>query len=204
MWRRLGFSVVAGVDEAGRGCLAGPVVAGAVILGRRSPPGIDDSKKLSPARREELFAALCSSDACLAYGLAEAAEIDRVNIRQASFLAMLRAVEALERRPEALLVDGFAIPRCDLPQRALVHGDALSLSIAAASIVAKVMRDRAMVTLAVRYPAYGFERHKGYPTADHVAALRRHGPCELHRRSFAPVRANLGGPVQLELARQPC
>ncbi len=191
------------MDEAGRGCLAGPVVAGAVILGRRTPRGIDDSKKLSPGRREALYAALRASDACLAWGLADPAEIDRLDIRQASFLAMLRAVEALERRPDALLVDGFAVPRCDLPQRALVHGDALSLSIAAASIVAKVVRDRAMVDLAARYPAYGFERHKGYPTAEHVAALRRHGPCELHRRSFAPVRALLDGPRQLELVGRP-
>jgi ribonuclease HII len=203
VWRRQGLSLVAGVDEAGRGCLAGPVAAGAVILGKRVPRGIDDSKKLVPERRAELFAALTRSDARLAWGLAQAGEIDRLDIRQASFLAMRRALAALDQPPDALLVDGFAIPLCDLPQRPIIHGDALSLSIAAASIVAKVIRDRLMAELAVHYPAYGFERHKGYPTPEHLEALRRHGPCAIHRRSFGPVRALLGGPEQLELASRP-
>jgi ribonuclease HII len=191
VWRRRGCSFIAGVDEAGRGCLAGPVFAGAVILGNRVPRGIDDSKKLSPQRREALFGALTQSDAHLAWGVAQPEEIDRLNIRQASFLAMRRALAALDRSPDAILVDGWVIPQCDLQQQAIIHGDALSLAIAAASIVAKVIRDRAMVDLARRHPAYGFERHKGYPTPEHLEALRRHGPCTIHRRSFAPVRALL-------------
>ncbi len=190
---------MAGVDEAGRGCLAGPVMAGAVILGRRVPSGIDDSKKLAPERREELFEALSRSGARLAWGRAEPDEIDRLNIRQASFLAMRRALAALDQPPDAVLVDGWVIPGCDLPQQGIVHGDALCLAIAAASIVAKVSRDRSMAELARRHPAYGFDRHKGYPTPEHLEALRRHGPCPIHRRSFAPVRVLLGEPVQMEL-----
>jgi len=178
-------------------------MAGAVILGRRVPRGIDDSKKLTPERREELWAALTRSDAHLAWGRAEPDEIDRLNIRQASFLAMRRALAALDQPPEAVLVDGWRIPQCDLPQQAIVHGDALSLAIAAASIVAKVIRDHAMAELARRYPAYGFDRHKGYPTPQHLEALRRHGPCAIHRRSFAPVRALLGELEQLELPAPP-
>jgi ribonuclease HII len=187
-WRRLGVAPVAGVDEAGRGCLAGPVVAAAVILPSRPPRGIDDSKRLTPRMREALASALESSGARIAWAGAECDEIDRHDIRRATFLAMRRALEALPERPAAVLVDGFAIPLLDLPQQALVHGDALCLSIAAASIIAKVARDRLMLDLDRLYPDYGFAVHKGYATPDHLAALRRHGPCPCHRRSFAPVR----------------
>jgi ribonuclease HII len=199
IWKRRGCRCIAGVDEAGRGCLAGPVVAGAVILGRTVPAGIDDSKRLSRGQRERLFAALEASDALLAWGEADPSEIDRVNIREASFLAMRRAIARLGARPDALLVDGFEIPGLDLPQRALVHGDARCLSIAAASIVAKVVRDRGMRDAAADFPGYGFEQHVGYPTPEHVAALARLGPSRIHRRTFAPVRDLLV--AQLELPR---
>lgn len=192
-WKRRGCCLVAGVDEAGRGCLAGPVVAGAVILPRRVPPGIRDSKMLSPRMRSRLFAALADAGAVLSWGAAQPQEIDRLNILRASFLAMRRAVAGLPERPEALLVDGFAIPDLELPQRALIKGDARCLSIAAASIVAKVVRDRMMIDLDRLFPAFGFRKHKGYPTREHVEALRRHGPTPVHRRSFGPVREMLQG-----------
>ncbi len=180
---------MAGIDEAGRGCLAGPVVAAALILPEHGvPPGIDDSKKLSPARREELFEQLCASRSVFAWGLAQVGEIDRLNILQATFLAMRRAIANLTRPPDALLVDGAPLPDCDLPQRALVRGDATSLSIAAASIVAKVVRDRIMVALEGEFPGYGLARHKGYPTPEHLSALGELGPAAIHRASFAPVR----------------
>jgi len=187
-WRRKGCAVIAGVDEAGRGCLAGPVTAAALILPARPPRGIDDSKRLRPREREALFRALETSGARFAWACAEPEEIDRLNIRQASFLAMRRALAALSEPPSAVLVDGFPIPRLTLPQQALVRGDSRCLSIAAASIVAKVARDRLMVELDGRYPAYGLAQHKGYPTAAHLQALRRHGPSPIHRRTFAPVR----------------
>jgi len=188
VWRRLGYRSIAGIDEAGRGCLAGPVVAGAVILAPNVPAGINDSKKLSLGQREELFSALQSSPSIMAWGLATAQEIDQINIRQASFLAMRRAVDNLATCPDALLVDGFLIPDCEIPQRHLVRGDSRSLSIAAASIVAKVVRDRMMVELSEVNPGYGFEVHKGYPTESHRLALDRLGPIRSHRRTFAPVR----------------
>jgi ribonuclease HII len=188
VWRRRGRSVIAGVDEVGRGCLAGPVFAAALILPPRVPAGIRDSKELPPGVRERLFDLLRSCGARVNWARVESGEIDRINIRQASFLAMRRAVEGLDPPPEALLVDGFAIPDCPLPQRALPHGDARSLSIAAASIVAKVLRDRFMAAQAHHFPQYGFERHKGYPTREHLRALERHGPCPLHRMSFGPLR----------------
>ncbi len=186
-WKRRGCCRVAGVDEAGRGCLAGPVVAAAVILGHRPPPGMNDSKRLSRTQRERLFAALERTGFAIAWGLAEPAEIDRVNIRQASFLAMRRALQALPQPPDAVLVDGFPIPSLDLPQQALVHGDARALAISAASIVAKVVRDRMMTALSSIYPAYHFDEHMGYPTPVHLEALRRWGPSPVHRRTFAPV-----------------
>ena len=189
IWRRQGYWPVAGVDEAGRGCLAGPVVAAAVILGSRIPRGLNDSKLLSPARRDALHAALVASDASIGWGRAEPAEIDAINIRQASFLAMRRALANLAVSPAALLVDGFEIPGCDLPQRALAKGDARALSIAAASIIAKVERDRIMVRLDELYPGYDLRIHKGYPTPAHLRALAAAGPSSLHRLSFGPVRA---------------
>ncbi len=185
---------VAGVDEAGRGPLAGPVVAAAVILDPSRPiDGLDDSKKLSEAQREELYDAII--ERALAWSVVEIApaEIDRLNILQATLLGMQRAVEALDPAPDLALVDGNRAPDLPCPLRTLVGGDALEPAISAASILAKVTRDRFMRTLNERFPGYGFDRHKGYPTADHLEALARLGPCEQHRRSFAPVRKLLQG-----------
>jgi ribonuclease HII len=184
---------VAGVDEAGRGPLAGPVVAAAVILpARRWPPGIADSKALSAAARERLTHAIRAC-AQVGVGLASVEEIGALNIHHATLLAMRRAVAALPVAPAHLLVDGRADPRAGRPTTCLVGGDALSLSIAAASIVAKVARDALMAELDAAWPAYGFARHKGYPSPAHLAALRAHGPCAAHRRGFAPVAACLAG-----------
>ena len=189
-----GARLVAGVDEVGRGPLAGPVVAAAVILDpQRIPPGLDDSKKLAAHTREALFNAILAG-AQVSIGLADVAEIDRDNIRVASLRAMRRAVLGLDKRPCLALIDGRDRPDLECPTEAVVSGDALCLSIAAASIVAKVARDRLMIRLARRFPGYGFERHKGYGTAEHHDALRRLGPCPIHRRSFAPVSALGLGP----------
>jgi ribonuclease HII len=180
---------VAGIDEVGRGPLAGPVCAAAAVL----PAGfthklLNDSKKLTPTRREEIYAEL-TTDPHIHWSviLVEVAEIDRINILQATRVAMRRAVLELPHPASAALIDGLPVPDFPLPQQALVKGDSLSYSIAAASVIAKVTRDRLMVQLAQQYPAYGFEIHKGYPTPKHLAALRQHGPCPAHRRSFAPV-----------------
>lgn len=182
---------VAGIDEAGRGPWAGPVVAAAVILDpARLPAGITDSKQLSKARREGLHPAILAA-AEVGVGRASAEEIDRLNILRATYLAMQRAVAALPRAPAAALVDGNRAPALACPCRTLVKGDALSLSIAAASIVAKVTRDREMTRLAAEHPAYGWERNAGYGTAEHQSALARFGPTVHHRRSFAPIRALL-------------
>ena len=182
---------VAGVDEAGRGPLAGPVVAAAVVLDRKRMAAdvlsrIDDSKKLSRAAREDLFAALTAT-ACVGVGAASAAEIDRINIHHATLLAMRRALLALRPAPRAALVDGKFPPQASCLVRTVVGGDGLCLSIAAASIVAKVTRDRLMTRLAALYPGFGFERNAGYPTPEHLSALRALGPTPHHRRSFAPV-----------------
>lgn len=187
-----GSGPVAGIDEAGRGPLAGPVVAAAVCFpGLALPPAvrglIDDSKKLSPARREAAFAAILEAGA-VGTGEASVAEIDRLNILQATMLAMQRAVAALAVPPAAALVDGNRAPVLPCPAHPLVGGDRLSLSIAAASIVAKVMRDRIMARLAADHPGYGWERNAGYGTAAHRAALAALGPTPHHRRTFAPVR----------------
>jgi ribonuclease HII len=179
---------VAGLDEAGRGPWAGPVVAAAVILDpARIPDGIDDSKKLSAERREELLAEL-EAVAEIGIGIAGVAMIDRDNILQASLWAMGEALKGLRRRPALALVDGDRPPALPIPARCIVGGDALSLSIAAASIVAKVTRDRLMIGLDEECPGYGFARHKGYGTALHAEALARLGPSRHHRFSFAPVR----------------
>lgn len=180
---------LAGVDEVGRGPLAGPVVAAAVVLPASGwPPGIRDSKALS-ARARESLARLIRGCAQVGLGVAEADEIDRLNIHRATLLAMARAVAALPERPAHLLVDGkFPIP-ADIPATAVVKGDARSLAVAAASIVAKVERDRIMAERAESWPQFGWARNKGYPTAEHLQALRTHGVSPIHRRSFAPVRA---------------
>lgn len=191
-WQTLtrGIDLLAGVDEAGRGPLAGDVVAAAVILPRgHRIPGLDDSKKLPAARREALFDRILAEAVAWGVGRAIPAEIDTLNILQASLLAMRRAVDALQPAPQFVLVDGNRLPVWDHDAHALVSGDALVPAISAASILAKVTRDREMLALDARYPGYGFALHKGYPTADHLDALRRLGPCAVHRRSFAPVRA---------------
>ncbi|MBX3633927.1 MAG: ribonuclease HII [Rubrivivax sp.] len=184
--------LLAGVDEAGRGPLAGPVVAAAVILDELRPiPGLADSKVLTPARRERLFADICAHALCVGFGQASVEEIDRLNILHATMLAMQRAVAALRLAPLEVLVDGNRVPELAMPARAVVRGDALVPAISAASILAKVQRDRLCAALHERHPQYGFDGHKGYPTPEHLEALRRHGPCGEHRRSFAPVREAL-------------
>lgn len=181
---------ICGIDEAGRGPLAGPVVAAAVILPRRGrPKGLGDSKAIAEPERERLFDALFAC-AEIGVGIASVEEIDRLNIRNATFLAMTRALAALPVPAAAALVDGDALPPdLALPAEAIVDGDAHVPSIAAASIVAKVTRDRLMVEACAAHPGYGFAAHKGYATPEHRAALMRLGPCPLHRTSFAPVRA---------------
>lgn len=184
-----GYPVIAGIDEAGRGPLAGPVVAAAVILPADfSHPTLNDSKQLTAPRREALYGEITShAGITWASAAVEPEEIDRINILQATYLAMRTAVIALSRMPDAVLIDGKPVPRFPLPHRGVVKGDSLSLSIAAASIIAKVERDRIMCDFAETYPAYGFEKHKGYGTRKHLESLKIHGPCPIHRRSFAPV-----------------
>ena len=196
-WVRRGAARIAGIDEAGRGPWAGPVVAAAVCLPMETLPaalqsGLDDSKKLTPARREALFDAL---QACAEIGVGRAGveEIDALNILQASLLAMRRAVAALGMPPPAAaLVDGRQDPELDCPVETVIKGDGRSLSIAAASIVAKVTRDREMAALALRHPGYGWERNQGYGTAEHQRALATLGPCAEHRRSFRPISQLVG------------
>ena len=185
---RLFDGVVAGVDEAGRGPIAGPVVAGAIIL----PPdfdlaGIDDSKKLTARQRDLAYERIVASTASWAVGIAEPEEIDRINILQATYAAMRRALGGLERVPDRVLVDGLPVPGLHPNCVAVVGGDALHAEIAAASILAKVTRDRMMAAAHERWPQYGFDRHKGYLSASHRIALETHGPCPIHRRTFAPV-----------------
>jgi ribonuclease HII len=189
-WDRPGL--VAGVDEAGRGPLAGPVVAAAVILDDRQPiAGLADSKVLSPRKRERLFDEIRAKALACCIAEASVEEIDRLNILQASLLAMRRAVEGLRLLPHRVLVDGNQLPVLNMPAAAIVSGDAKVPAISAASILAKVYRDRLCLALDRDYPNYGFAAHKGYPTAAHLAALRQHGACPVHRRSYAPVRAVL-------------
>jgi ribonuclease HII len=185
---------IAGVDEAGMAPLAGPVVAAAVVLPRSYKlRGLDDSKKvLDPERRCELAHAVKRDAVVWGVGRAEVEEVDRLNIYHAGLLAMRRAVEALALVPDFVLVDARRIPHCPAPQRGIIHGDALSASIAAASMIAKTTRDAWMAEYDAQYPGYGFAVHKGYPTPQHEAALRTLGACPLHRRSFAPVREALG------------
>lgn len=185
--RRLGFVHVAGVDEVGRGCLAGPVVAAAVVLREdQYVPGVADSKVLSAEEREALLDPIIAASIAWAVSVVDAAEIDRVNIHRASLMAMRQAVMALIPLPGFVLVDGFRIPDLVIPQRNVIGGDRRSTAIAAASIVAKVTRDRMMATLHAEDPRYGFDRHKGYATREHLDAVGRFGYSAVHRRTFRP------------------
>ncbi|MDT8398088.1 MAG: ribonuclease HII [Pseudomonadales bacterium] len=184
--------LIAGTDEVGRGPLAGDVVSAAVILDPARPiAGLNDSKKLSESRREALYAEICQGALAFAIARASVAEIDQLNILQASLLAMTRAVDALSIRPEFVYVDGNRCPSWSYPAQVVVRGDGRIQAIAAASILAKVTRDRELQGLDERYPGYGFARHKGYPTPAHLLALKALGPSAIHRRSFAPVAALL-------------
>lgn len=185
--RRVGFVHVAGVDEVGRGCLAGPVVAGAVILHPdRHIPGVCDSKLVPAAERERLYDEIARDAVAWAVAAADPSEIDRINIHQASLRAMQRAILQLAPLPDIVLVDAFRVPDLPMAQRGVIHGDRRCAAIAAASIMAKVTRDRLMIALHERDPRYGFDRHKGYATAEHLAAVARFGYPEIHRRSFRP------------------
>jgi ribonuclease HII len=180
--------LLAGVDEAGRGPLAGPVVAAAVILDDRAPiKGLADSKQLTAARRERLYDEIRAKALCCSVAQASVEEIDQLNILQATLLAMRRAVLGLRLKPAKVLVDGNRLPPLDVLAEAIVSGDALVPSISAASILAKVTRDRLLCELHLQHPEYGFDRHKGYGTAQHMQALKMHGAIAVHRRSFAPV-----------------
>jgi len=185
--------LVAGVDEAGRGPLAGPVVAAAVILDDQNPiAGLNDSKKLTALRREKLYDEIRAKALCCSVAQASVEEIDQLNILQATMLAMRRAVEGLRLKPAKVLVDGNRLPVLDVLAEAIVQGDATIPAISAASILAKVTRDRWCAELDTRYPQYGFAGHKGYGTAEHLLALREHGACPEHRKTFAPVAQVLG------------
>ncbi|MBN2310451.1 MAG: ribonuclease HII [Candidatus Hydrogenedentes bacterium] len=184
--RQNGFRRIAGVDEAGRGPLAGPIVAAAVVLAHPIP-GLNDSKQLTAEQRESLFACLHQDGHAVAKAIISAEQIDQWGIQSANYGAMARAVALLEPAPDFLLVDGFTIPGCIVPHRRIVKGDRRSQSIAAASVIAKVIRDRIMIQLDRQYPGYGFAQHKGYGTQEHIDAIRRLGPCPAHRKSFAPI-----------------
>lgn len=187
--RRCGFHRVAGLDEAGRGPWAGPVVAAAVILPRTAGiAGLNDSKLVPEPERERLYEEIRTRAVAVGIGLASEREIDRTNILEATRLAMHRAVGGLVPRPDFLLIDAVTIPSLPIPQRAVIKGDALSVSIAAASIIAKVTRDRLMAEYHRNYPHYNFLAHKGYGTAEHLRLLKQHGPCAIHRLSFRPVQ----------------
>ncbi len=184
--------LVAGVDEAGRGPLAGPVVAAAVILDDLKPiAGLNDSKKLTEKRREKLYDEILAKALCCSIAEASVQEIDSLNILQATLLAMRRAVDGLRLKPVKVLVDGNRLPVLDVRAEAIVQGDALVPAISAASILAKVHRDRLCAQLHTQYPQYGFDRHKGYGTAEHLLALTEHGPSPWHRTSFAPVARSI-------------
>jgi ribonuclease HII len=189
LWR-VGRRYVAGIDEAGRGPLAGPVVAAAVVFPNDVwIPWVDDSKKLSPSKREELFEEIRDHALSLGVGIVDQRVIDVINIREASLMAMKSAISQLSPRPDYVLVDGSYFRSSSVPFETIVHGDARVFSIAAASIVAKVIRDKLMQGLHLRYPEYGFDRHKGYATKQHIAAIQTFGRCDVHRRSFHLHRA---------------
>lgn len=189
--RAKGYKVIAGIDEAGRGPLAGPVVAASCLIDEGVLiPGIDDSKKLTPQRREQLFQELTEQKG-VAYGLGivSAEEIDRINILQATIVAMQNSLEQLNKTPDYMLVDGLKLSYRDIPCQKIIRGDALSYVIAAASILAKVTRDRLMYQFHKEWPQYGFDQHKGYGTEQHIAAIKKHGPCKIHRRTFEPIKS---------------
>jgi len=195
-----GYSFIAGLDEAGRGCLAGPVVAAAVILplDDENPAtrfaGVRDSKQMTALARERLYEVIMQHALAVGVGIGSVELIDERNILQATKHAMYSALAQLTIPPQALLIDALLLPHLPLPQRSIIKGDARCLSIAAASVIAKVTRDRLMLQLHQQFPLYGFEQHKGYGTLAHLAALQEHGPTPLHRKSFAPVRELLYGP----------
>ncbi len=192
--RRCGYRHIAGLDEAGRGPLAGPVVAAAVILPFSCRlPGVNDSKQLTDAERQVLFAAIFEKAVAIGVGSADASEIDSINILEATRLAMRRAIAGLDPPPDYLLLDALSLPDVALPSRPIIKGDALSVSIAAASIIAKVTRDRLMASYHRTYPQYNFLSHKGYCTEEHLSRLADHGPCAIHRRTFEPVRQAIPG-----------
>ena len=189
-WLSQGYGAIAGVDEAGRGPLAGPVVAGAVIL----PTGLEipllnDSKQVSAKRREILFEVIREKAIAFSWSRVEPAEIDRLNIYQASRLAMMQALLQMGHSFDLVLSDAMPLPDLSVPCVPIIHGDALCATIAAASIVAKVVRDRIMEEMDAEYPAYGFRQHKGYGTVEHLKAIERYGPCAIHRQSFAPIKS---------------
>lgn len=189
----LGCKRVAGIDEAGRGPLAGPVVVAAVILPPFAYlPGLDDSKKLSAIQREKLYRTIHETALAISWQAIPVERIDEINIYQATVQGMYQAVETLSPTAQAILIDAVKLPNLSMPWQAIIGGDALSASIAAASVIAKVERDRIMCELNVAYPGYGFDKHKGYGTKEHLSALRSIGPCEAHRRSFEPVKSGGG------------
>jgi ribonuclease HII len=188
--RAEGFRRVAGIDEAGRGPLAGPIVAAAVVL-TDPVPGLNDSKQLTESKREALFEVLNDGPHAVGVCIIHAEELDRIGLQTANYSAMNRAAQSLDPKPDFVLVDGFKLPHCPFPQRRLVKGDCRSQSIAAASIIAKVTRDRIMYAMDTEYPQYGFAKHKGYGTKAHLAAIEEHGPAPSHRKSFAPIAQHL-------------
>ncbi len=186
--RASGYTVIAGLDEAGRGPLAGPVVAAAVVLpDGLLIPGLTDSKQVPEKERERLFDLIREQAVCHGVGIVDVRTIDAVNILQATIIAMERALALLQPQPDYLLLDAITLPRIPLPQQPIIQGDCRSHSIAAASILAKVTRDRLMLELHEQYPRYNFRKHKGYGTKEHMSLLREHGPCEVHRKTFGPV-----------------
>jgi ribonuclease HII len=197
------YQLVAGVDEVGRGPLAGPVVTAAVILDRNRPiEGLTDSKKLTEVQREKLAIEIREKALCWALGRAEVEEIDDINILQATLLAMQRAVASLTLQPEFVVVDGNRCPEFSCPAEAVIKGDLTVAEISAASIIAKVSRDREMKQFDLQYPGYGLEKHKGYPTKAHIAALEELGVTPIHRRSYAPVRKALENEAKSEVKRE--
>jgi ribonuclease HII len=192
--REAGYRCIAGLDEAGRGPLAGPVVAAAVVLpDGLLIPGLTDSKQVPEQERERLFEVIRMKAVCYGIGMVDEQTIDRVNILQATIIAMERALQTLNPQPDYLLLDAISLPRVSLPQKPIIKGDCRSHTIAAASILAKVARDRMMQELHKIYPHYNFQKHKGYGTKEHLLLLREHGPCDAHRRTFSPVARLLKG-----------